>query len=76
MLVLRSEDLFNVEIGVCSCKLEQFLNIAPFPIETSIPRTNSGLGEARDVPVAVRRGLEKQLAPTFNWLETELGLRW
>ena len=57
-------------------KLEKFLNIAPFPRETLIPRANSGQGEARDVPSAVRYKLEKKLAKTFDWMETELGLRW
>ena len=75
VLVLRSEDLFSEDRAVLT-QLEQFLCIAPFPLETSIPRANSGLGEAREVPSAVRRKLEKELAPTFNWLSTELGMRW
>ena len=75
VLVLKSEDLFFGDRAVLT-QLEQFLNIAPFPSETVIPRANSGLGEACDVQAVVRRGLEKQLAPTFHWLEAELGLRW
>ena len=75
VLVLRSEDLFCGDRGVLT-KLERFLNINPFPHEISIPRANSGLGEARHVPSSVRRKLEKELAPTFNWLDTEMELRW
>jgi hypothetical protein len=75
VLVLRSEDLFCGDRDVLT-QLERFLCIAPFPLETSIPRANSGLGEASDVPSSVRSKLEKKLAPTFSWLDTELGLRW
>jgi hypothetical protein len=75
VLVLRSEDLFCGNRSMLT-QLERFLCISPFPPETSIPRANSGLGEARNVPSPVRYKLEKELAPTFNWLDTELGLRW
>ena len=75
VLVLRSEDLFAGDLGVLR-KLEQFLNIAPFPKETVIPRMNTGRGEAQEAPSLVRRELEQKLEPTFKWLDKELGLRW
>ena len=75
VLVLRSEDLFSGSRGVL-VQLEQFLNIAPFPRGITIPKANSGRGEAIEVPSEVRRKLEKELAPTFKWLERELGMRW
>ena len=75
VLVLRSEDFFSGDRSVLS-QLEQFLNIAPFPRGTEMPRANSGRGEAREVPAAVRRRLEKELTPTFRWLEKELDLQW
>ena len=75
VLVLRSDDLFCGARGVLR-QLEEFLNIAPFPSETTIPRANSGLGEALNVPTAVRRQLNEQLTPTFHWLSAELGLEW
>lgn len=75
VLVLRSDDLFSGDPQVLE-RIERFLNIAPFPSNTVIPQANPGLGEAHDVPSAVRRKLEQELAATFDWLETEIGLRW
>lgn len=75
ILVLRSEDLFCGSRDVLA-QLERFLNIAPFPRGIKIPKANSGRGEAMDVPSEVRRKLENELAPTFTWLDKELGMRW
>ena len=75
VLVLRSEDLFDGDPEVLRA-LERFLAIEPFSNDTLIPRANPGLGEADQVPASVRRLLERELAPTFDWLERELGLRW
>ena len=75
VLVLRSEDLFCGKQDILT-QLQEFLNIAPFQSDISIPHTNSGKGEAHKVPKALRAKLEKKLDNTFHWVEEELGLEW
>ena len=75
VLVLRSEDLFQGDPKLLEA-IEAFLSIAPFPRQTLIPRANPGEGEAQLVPPAVREHLKQTLAPTYRWLERELGMHW
>ena len=75
VLVLRSEDLF--EQPQASLKaLSEFLGISPFSADTVVPKANPGAGEASGVPISVREHLAQELAPTYRWLEQELGLSW
>ena len=75
VLVLRSEDLFAQD-PACLRRLCGFLGVAPFEAEITIPRANSGAGEAKDVSDALRRQLREQLEPTYRWLEVTYGMRW
>ena len=75
VLVLRSEDLFEQPQASLEA-LSGFLGIRPFAAETTVPRANSGAGEANAVDAGVRQELMQKLAPTYEWLERELGLSW
>ena len=75
VLVLRSEDLFEQPQASLRA-LSAFLGIRPFAAGLAVPRANSGGGEAAAVEPGVRARLAQQLAPTYAWLEQELGLSW
>jgi hypothetical protein len=75
VLVLRSEDLFEQPQASLEA-LSSFLGIRPFANDLAVPRANRGAGESSDVDQAMREHLAKQLAPTYAWLERELGLSW
>ena len=75
VLVLRSEDLFEQPQASLN-GLSGFLGIEPFAADVAVPRANSGAGEANTVDPWLRQQLREQLAPTYGWLERELGLSW
>jgi len=75
VLVLRSEDLFAQD-PECLRRLCGFLGIAPFEAQITIPKANSGAGEAHAVSEALRSQLREQLEPTYRWLEAAYGMRW
>lgn len=75
VLVLRSEDLFEHPQASLEA-LSSFLGILPFANDLAVPRANRGAGESSDVDQAMREHLAQQLAPTYAWLDRELGLSW
>ena len=75
VLVLRSDDLFAGDRATLD-RLSAFLNIDSFAASTRVPKANSSEGEAKQVPAEVKRRLEAELAPTFDWLDRVLGISW
>ena len=75
VLVLRSDDLFSGDRRALE-RIQQFLNIRPFPDDAPIPAENKGAGEAAQVPEEVLQRLKAQLEPTFAWLDQTLDIRW
>lgn len=75
MLILRSEDLFTTPDETCQ-RIRHFLGIQQFPVGTHLPRSNAGANEAQQVAPTLKAKLREALAPTYTWLEQELGMRW
>ena len=75
LLILRSEDLFTAPHETRE-RIRHFLGIEPFPEHTQLARSNASAGEARQVAPALKARLREELAPTYTWLERELGMRW
>jgi len=76
LLVLRSEMLF-LEATATLERVLAFLGLPPADAAgLTLPRQNSGDGEAAGVSTAQRQALRDQLAPTYAWAATTLGMHW
>jgi len=75
LLILRSEDLF-LKPQIVWEKVLQFLDLPGRPLPSLDRPANAGRGEAAQVPKVLRHALRDQLAPTYAWVEQQLGIRW
>lgn len=75
LLLLRSEDLFAAPELVWP-RLLAFLGLEAHPLPARLPRRNPGGGEAEQVPMALRRRLRRQLAPTYALMAERYGIAW
>lgn len=75
LLVLRSEDLFGSPEQLWP-QLLRFLGLEFCPLPHLERPANAGRGEAAGVPDSIRRMLQAQLEPTYQWAVQHFGIRW
>ena len=75
LLVLKSEALFADPAATWK-QIELFLGLPTTPCPASLPKANSGQGEAGAVPAEIRDDLRKQLKATALGIRERHGFGW
>lgn len=75
MLLLRSEDLFAAP-SLAWERVQRFLQLPVQALAVQPVARNAGDGEDQRVSSAIRRDLRDRLAPTYEVLGREFGIRW
>ena len=75
VLVLKSETFLTGD-HACLRQLTDFLGVSAFPKELEMPKAYVNPSRSDDLPNQIRNRLEKEFAPTFEWLYDELNLHW
>ena len=75
LLVLKSEDLFADPAATWK-RIESFLGLPKTPCPASLPKANSGQGEAGAVPAEIRNDLRQQLKSTAHGVRERYGFGW